>query len=79
MIDKLHKTLYNKLILEVDCGDTGVEIADDARYHINSDLPSRIDTYNSPWNAPKDFYNQHNQFKKAMKIAEQEFMRHIYE
>jgi uncharacterized UPF0160 family protein len=78
MIEKLHKSLYRSIILEVDCGDTGVEIADNQKYSINSGLPQRIDSFNSPWNAPKDYYNQHNQFKKAMKVAEAEFLRIIY-
>ena len=40
IIDKLHQQLYKKIILEIDCNDTGVEVADEMNYHINSSLPS---------------------------------------
>lgn len=57
MIEKLYKKLYNGFILEIDAGDCGVEIAPETRYNISSALPSRVDSFNEPWNAPKGFYN----------------------
>jgi uncharacterized UPF0160 family protein len=78
MIEKLHKKLYNGMILEIDAGDCGVDVAAETRYNINTDLPGRVAGFNEPWNAPKGFYNQHNQFKKAMKICEEEFLRQVY-
>lgn len=42
------------------------------RFHITTGLGSRVARTNPEWNAPKT-KSQHNQFKKAMKIAEEEF------
>ena len=43
------------------------------RYHVRSGLSSRVGRLNSNWNAPKTV-SQHVQFKKAMKICEEEFL-----
>jgi len=42
------------------------------KYSIKSGLGSRIARMNPAWNAPSTT-SQHTQFKKAMKIAEEEF------
>ena len=42
------------------------------RYYITTNLGSRIARMNPEWNAPAT-KTQHVQFKKAMKIAEEEF------
>lgn len=42
------------------------------KYYISTGLGSRIARTNPEWNAPKT-KTQHKQFKKAMKIAEEEF------
>jgi len=42
------------------------------KYYISSGLASRIARTNPEWNAPST-KTQHKQFKKAMKIAEEEF------
>jgi len=65
--------MYKKLILEVDAIDNGVSESENMRYTIGSGLASRIGRYNSAWNAPKTS-NQHVQFKKAMKLAEEEML-----
>ena len=64
--------MYTKLILEVDCLDNGVSEAPEMKYMIKTGLGSRIARMNPAWNAPKST-SQHTQFKKAMKIAEEEF------
>lgn len=65
--------MYTKLILEVDAVDNGVNPADRMRYHIRTGLSLRAGRMNAEWNAPKTV-NQHAQFKKAMKICEEEFL-----
>lgn len=70
-IEHIFTKMYKNLFLEVDAIDNGVNVADETRYHIKTNLSERVACYNSPWNAPKDAgYSQHIQFKKAMKIVE---------
>ena len=59
--------------MEVDAIDNGISEADDMRYHVRSGLSSRVGRMNKNWNAP-DSVSQHDQFKKAMKICEEEFL-----
>ena len=58
--------------MEVDALDNGVSEADEMRFHITTGLGVRIARCNPEWNAPRT-KSQHSQFKKAMKIAEEEF------
>ena len=64
--------MYTRLILEVDAQDCGVSEAPEMKYYIKTGLGARIARTNPEWNAPKT-KTQHKQFKKAMKIAEEEF------
>lgn len=43
------------------------------KWHMKTGLASRVGRLNVQWNAQPPF-NQHTQFKKAMKIAEEEFL-----
>jgi len=43
------------------------------KWHMKTGLASRVGRLNVQWNAQPPF-NQHAQFKKAMKIAEEEFL-----
>lgn len=71
-LEYLHEKLYKKMIKEIDAIDNGVNIGSNTNYEISTDLGYRISCFNLPWNAPKDQgLSQHNQFKKAMKVAEQ--------
>jgi len=70
--------MYSKLIMEIDAIDNGVDVAKETLYNISTNL-SRVGMLNSPWNAPKGSgYSQHAQFKKAMKICEEEFIHQLY-
>lgn len=71
-LEKVHSRIYKKLILEVDAQDNGVSEAESMKYYIKTGLGARIARTNPEWNAPKT-KTQHGQFKKAMKIAEEEF------
>jgi uncharacterized UPF0160 family protein len=72
----MYKKLYNKLILEIDAQDNGVSVAESTRYHISTHLGSRIGRMNLDWNAPETAC-VHTQFKKAMKIAEEELLYNL--
>lgn len=69
----IYKKLYNKLILEVDAIDNGVSEAPEMRYFITSGLSSRVGRYNPDWNASKTM-DPMAQFKKAMRVTEEELM-----
>jgi uncharacterized UPF0160 family protein len=57
----------------VDAIDNGVSEAETMRWHMKTGLASRVGRMNVAWNAPPTC-NQHAQFKKAMRIAEEEFL-----
>jgi len=71
-LENVYQKVYKKLILEVDALDNGVSEAPDMKYYISTGLGARVARTNPEWNAPKT-KTQHKQFKKAMKIAEEEF------
>lgn len=74
-IEEIYQKIYKSLIREIDAIDNGVNVADEMVYSVNTDLSSRVGALNTPWNAPKSAnYSQHSQFKKAMKICEQDFV-----
>jgi len=75
----VHYKLYKTLFLELDAIDNGVNQADDLKYYIHTDLASRVSFFNPSWNAPRTDKNmEHAQFKKAMKVCEQEFFNQLY-
>lgn len=70
-LEKVYRKVYKKLILEVDALDNGISEGENMKYYISTGLGSRIARTNPEWNAPRS-KTQHGQFKKAMKIAEEE-------
>lgn len=74
-VDRIFQRLYDKLILEIDCVDNGVSNApsEHMAYYNSTHLASRVARLNPSWNS-KPGVSQHGQFKKAMKIAEEEFL-----
>ena len=78
-LEHIYQKMYKNLILEVDAIDNGVDVAKETLYNINTNLSSRVGNLNSPWNAPKGSgYSQHAQFKKAMKLCEEQFIQQLY-
>lgn len=78
-LDYIFEKVYNSLIREIDAIDNGVNQADDVVYNITTNLSSRIGTMNPPWNAPANAgFSPHAQFKKAMKICEEQFIHTLY-
>ena len=70
-IEKIYQKLYKNFFQEIDALDNGVKMAKDQNYHINTNLGTRVSRYNKAWNAPADVC-QNEQFKKAMKVVEEE-------
>lgn len=76
-LEKIYQKLYKNFILEVDAMDNGVKIAAEQNYHVNTNLGTRVSRFNKPWNAPASF-KQNEQFRLAMRVAEEELLWHIY-
>ena len=74
--EKIYQKIYGGLIQEVDAIDNGVTLAVDQKYSIVSNLSSRVSRYNKEWNAPPT-KDQQLQFKKAMRVVEEELHYHI--
>lgn len=76
-IDKMYQKLYKNFFQEIDALDNGVKIANEERYWINTNLGTRISRFNKAWNAPAEI-DQNQQFKRAMRVVEEELHWHIY-
>ena len=76
-MERIHYKLYKNFIQEIDALDNGVKIAKDERYWINTGLGTRVSRYNKAWNAPEGVC-WNGQFKKAMKVVEEELYWQIY-
>ena len=78
--DELYTKFYKSLILEVDAIDNGVNILNkdqgDPRYTIHTGLATRVGRLNPSWNVENP--DESVQFKKAMDIAEEEFLSMLY-
>lgn len=76
-------TLIKKFILasslKSTLSTTELTLPTTKKYHISTNLSSRVGSLNTPWNAPKSAgLTQHAQFKKAMKICEEAFIQKVY-
>ena len=49
-IDVLYYKVYEHLIKEIDAIDNGVNIADERRYEISTNLSARVGRFNPEWN-----------------------------
>lgn len=81
MVELVYEKLYTSLIMEIDAIDNGVDqFKGKSEFNIGTHLSSRVKFTNMSGDYPKDDerYSQHNAFKKAMKMCEQEFMAKMY-
>jgi uncharacterized UPF0160 family protein len=76
-LEKAYRKIYKNFILSIDAIDNGVDIADERRYSINSDLGSRISKLNPAWNEPTSEEIENSQFNKAVEIATEEILSQI--
>ncbi len=76
--EKIYQKLYKNFIQEIDAKDNGVSPSKgEERYYINTNLGSRVSRFNKAWNAPESV-DQNAQFKRAMRVAEEELFWQIY-
>ena len=66
------------MIEEIDANDNGIDISKNKLFSSMSLLPNRVYRFNKQWNAD-DSVIQSEQYKKAMKVVEDEFMWHLYQ
>lgn len=50
LVEILYDKMYESFVREIDAIDNGIEIADNRRYDITSNLSSRVSYFNPPWN-----------------------------
>ena len=74
----LHRNVYSMFIEEIDANDNGIDISKTKLFSSISLLPNRVYRYNRSWNAA-DSVIQAEQYKKAMRVVEDEFMWHLYQ
>ncbi|XP_043251985.1 MYG1 exonuclease [Colletes gigas] len=75
-VENIFKKVYDTFIKEVDGIDNGVAMYEgEPVYRIVTDLSSRVQTLNPPWNSTNIDINE--QFYKAVELTGQEFMQHI--
>jgi len=72
-LELLYDKMYEDFVMEIDAVDNGVDIASDGvpRYHISTDLSSRVSRLNPNWNSRG--LSENEQFHKAMALVLGEF------
>ena len=77
-LEKIYQKLYKNFIQEIDAKDNGVNVCKgEERYYINTHLGCRVGRFNKAWNAPAHV-DQNQQFKRAMRVAEEELLWQVY-
>jgi len=74
-IDFLHTKVYDEFVLSIDAIDNGVDIADEVRYRIRTDLSSRVGRLNPSWTDPSPDYD--SRFQKAVVLVGEEFNSYL--
>lgn len=71
----LEEKLYKSFVREIDAIDNGIEIADEKRYSINTNLSSRVGRVNPAWNEDTSDDVVNAAFKKAVFMTASEFIQ----
>lgn len=75
LIDILYDKMYEQFVREIDAIDNGVEIGENKKYDITTNLSSRVGRLNPNWNEAK--LNEDDQFKLALDLVGKEFVDRI--
>jgi len=75
LVDILENKMYEQFVREIDAIDNGVEIAEDRKYEINTNLSSRVGHLNPSWNDKEA--DEEKQFEKALDMVGSEFEQRI--
>ena len=70
-VDRVFAKIYDNFILSIDAIDNGVNIADEPRYTIKTDLASRVSRLNPSW-LEDGVVDENERFLRAVDIATEE-------
>jgi uncharacterized UPF0160 family protein len=70
-VDRVYAKIYDNFILSIDAIDNGVNIADEPRYSIKTDLASRVSRLNPSW-LEDGVVDENERFLQAVEIATEE-------
>lgn len=77
IVNIIYDKVYENFIEEIDGIDNGVPQFDgEPKYHITTNLSSRVRKYNKQWNSTDDF-NENEAFQNAQKVVGSEFTERI--
>jgi len=69
------RKIYENLMEEIDGIDNGIDVADERRYIVSTNLSSRIGRCNPKWNDAHQ--DEQAGFQKALQLVEEEFMDRV--
>ncbi|KAI2796007.1 hypothetical protein BLOT_016211 [Blomia tropicalis] len=76
--DNVFDKVYENFIKEIDAIDNGVSQYDgEPRYHIKTNLSSRVEMLKPAWNEPSDDKIMYERFLQASKLTGEEFMDRV--
>jgi len=78
LIEILFDKLYDKFVLEIDAIYNGVDIAENMKYKINTNLSTRVGYFNPAWNDSNPTEKEEIGFKQAMDMIGKEFLDKFY-
>ncbi|CAF0765609.1 unnamed protein product [Brachionus calyciflorus] len=71
LVDVLYDKMYEQFVREIDAIDNGVEIAENKKYDITTNLSSRVSYFNPAWN--QENLDENIQFNLALDYVGKEF------
>ncbi|CAF2133701.1 unnamed protein product [Rotaria magnacalcarata] len=74
LTDILFEKLYETFVLEIDAIDNGVDIGENMKYKIHTNLSTRVGYFNPAWNDPNPLEKEDTGFKQAMEMIGREFL-----
>jgi len=74
----LFDKLYDKFVQEIDAIDNGINISENMKYKINTNLSTRVGYFNPAWNDPNPTEKEEIGFKQALEMIGKEFLDKFY-
>lgn len=76
-VDMVWRRTYSNFVEEIDAIDNGVEVADERRYTINTNLSARVGQLNPAWNEDQSDESANTRFRAAVSTTTTEFLRSV--
>jgi uncharacterized UPF0160 family protein len=74
LVEILFDKLYDQFVQEIDAIDNGIDISENMKYKIHTNLSARAGFFNPAWNDPNPTEKEETGFKQAMEMIGQEFL-----